>query len=203
MDLSMPVMDGIESTRRVAAELPGIRIIALSMFDSPDDVVELHQAGAALFLSKAGPAEDLIAAVRGHAVPGLVSMENQAKVRVLLADDHTMMRQVLASTLEHEADIEVVGEASNGLEVLDLCRTMRPDVVIMDLSMPIMDGIEATRRIATELPGIRVIALSMFDDPSDVVELHQAGAALFLSKSGPAEDLIAAVRGRTAPRREE
>jgi DNA-binding NarL/FixJ family response regulator len=125
--------------------------------------------------------------------------DGSKRIRVLLCDDDTNIRRALAGMLATEGDMEVVGEAANGLEALGLSRTLHPDAVVMDLSMPVMGGIEATRRIVGEFPGIWVIGLSMFDDPYHAAEMREAGARAFLSKTGPPEDLVAAIRNRAAP----
>lgn len=119
-----------------------------------------------------------------------------AAVRVLLADDDAGIRRTLTVIVAGAGDIEVVGEAANELEAFELCRRLRPDVVVMDLSMPVMDGIETTTRIAAELPEVRVIALSMYDDPYHAARMRKAGARAFLGKTGPPEELIAAIRNR-------
>ena len=124
------------------------------------------------------------------------------KIRVLVSDDDMRIRQALAGMLASEGDIEVVGEAANGLEALELCRTLHPDAVVMDLSMPVMSGVDATRRIVAEFPETRVIAHSMFDDPHHAAEMREAGALAFLSKTGPPEELLAAIRNRAMPARQ-
>jgi YesN/AraC family two-component response regulator len=83
---------------------------------------------------------------------------------VLFADDHKVMRQGLIRLISGQPDIEVAGEAANGKEAVELARQLRPDVILMDISMPVMDGIEATRRIKTEMPEVRIVGLSMFED---------------------------------------
>lgn len=116
-------------------------------------------------------------------------------LRVVLADDHGLMRRGLATLLDDEPDIAVVGEASSGREAVDLARTLRPDVVIMDVSMDDLDGIEATRLVRSELPEVKVVALSMFENRAVADEMLEAGAAIYLTKSGPLEQLLAAIRG--------
>jgi CheY-like chemotaxis protein len=120
----------------------------------------------------------------------------ERKIRVLLVDDHSVVRQALAHLLNEAADIEVVGEAPDGQTAIDLARELVPDVVTMDISMPGMNGIEATRRIHAEFPAVRVIGLSMFSEDERAEEMHRAGAAAYLTKSGPADALLAAIRGR-------
>ncbi len=116
------------------------------------------------------------------------------KIRVLLVDDHQILRQGLASMLMEEPDVALVGEAANGQEAIDLARRTRPHVVLMDITMPVLDGVEATRRIMAELPETRVIGLSMHDE-SDLAEaMRKAGAAAYLSKGGPFDVLMDAVR---------
>lgn len=115
-------------------------------------------------------------------------------IRVLLVDDHAMVRQGIASLLVDEGDLVVVGEAGNGAEAIEQARTLKPDVVLMDYSMPRMDGIEATRAIHEELPQIRVIGLSMYEEEDRAKAMIDAGANAFLSKGGTSEALVAAIR---------
>lgn len=122
-------------------------------------------------------------------------------VRVLLADDQALFREALATLLEVRPEIEVVGEAADGAEALDRVAELRPDVVLMDLHMPVLDGIAATRRLRVEQPGIRVLALTTFDDDEDVFAALRAGAVGYLLKdvSGDrlVEALLAAARGES------
>jgi PAS domain S-box-containing protein len=116
------------------------------------------------------------------------------QTRIVLADDHILMRQGLAGLLRLEPDFEVAGEASDGEAAVGLVRELRPDVVLMDVSMPGMDGIEATRIIHEEQPKVRVIGLSMFDANEKASAMREAGAVYYLAKSGPSEALIEAIR---------
>jgi PAS domain S-box-containing protein len=115
--------------------------------------------------------------------------------RVLFADDHHVMRQGLIKLVSGQSNIQVVGEAANGQEALDQSHHLRPDVVVMDVSMPEMDGVEATRRIKAELPEIRVIGLSMFDDEHISQTMREAGAEAFVSKTASAAELLNAILG--------
>jgi CheY-like chemotaxis protein len=117
------------------------------------------------------------------------------KIRVLLADDHQVMRRGLARLLQEELDIEVVGEADDGRTAVELARQTLPDVIVMDVSMPRMNGIEATRILSTDLPDIRVIGLSMYGEADRAQAMRDAGAVAYLNKCDPSEDLIAAIRG--------
>jgi len=121
-------------------------------------------------------------------------------IRLLVADDHPLVRSGLRSLLEGEADLEVVGEAGDGAEAVAKARALRPDVVLMDLRMPGLDGIEATRRLAG--PGVedpvKVLMVTMFDLDEDVVEAVRAGARGYLLKGSSAERLIEAVHAVAA-----
>lgn len=115
-------------------------------------------------------------------------------VRILLADDHRILREGLRSLLTQQADMLVVGEAADGEEAVALARELRPDLVIMDVVMSRVDGVEATRRIRAEVPGTRVIALSMHADRRFVSEMLRAGALGYLVKDSAFEELHQAVR---------
>jgi DNA-binding NarL/FixJ family response regulator len=116
-------------------------------------------------------------------------------IRVLLADDQALVRGGVRLILEAQPDITVVGEAGNGREAVALARTLRPDVVLMDIRMPVMDGIEATRRLVAEAdPGLRVLVLTTYDLDRYVYEALRAGASGFLLKTSPPRRLPAAVR---------
>jgi PAS domain S-box-containing protein len=117
-----------------------------------------------------------------------------ATVRVLIADDHRMMRDALASLLEKEPGFEVVGLAEDGVEAVRLAHEARPDVVLMDLSMPTMDGIEATRQIKADLPELKVIGLSVEAKDDKVSEMLAAGATSYVPKSSSPEELTEAIR---------
>ncbi len=145
-------------------------------------------------------ADDRFTALASPQAAGSESRSVRARLRVLLADDHEIVRQGLASLLSEEDTVEIVGEAANGREAVDLAGRLRPDVVIMDMSMPVMNGDEAARQIKKDLPQIRIIALSMWEEPAMRARMYQAGAESYVLKTAPAEDLLAAIRGeRQAP----
>ena len=114
-------------------------------------------------------------------------------VRVLLVDDQALFREALATLLATRDDIDVVGEAGNGDEALSRAAELIPDVVLMDLRMPVLDGVAATRRLRLELPGVRVIALTTFDDDEDVFAALRAGAVGYLLKDVSSARLVEAV----------
>lgn len=116
------------------------------------------------------------------------------KIRILLADDHAVVRQGFSRILAAHADMEVVGEAGNGREAIELAQELKPDVVVMDVSMPELNGIEATRRLMKASPRIRVLALSMHKDSVYVREILRAGAQGYLLKDASDDDLLTAVR---------
>ncbi len=118
----------------------------------------------------------------------------ERRLKVMLVDDHKIMRDGLLSILSEEPDLEIVAEASNGREAVTLASRLVPDVIIMDVSMPIMDGIEATRQIKSINPRIRIVGLSMFDDSSMSERMKEAGADKYLCKTGPPGELLAAIR---------
>ncbi len=115
------------------------------------------------------------------------------KVRVLLADDHKMFRHALRLILEDEPNVEIVGEAGDGQEMLALAHRVEPDVVCMDISMPLMDGIDATRRLLAIRPSVKVIGLSAYSDQYYVRQMMNAGAAGYITKAESAEEIMRAI----------
>jgi DNA-binding NarL/FixJ family response regulator len=116
------------------------------------------------------------------------------RIRILLADDHAVVRQGFKMILAEQPDMEISGEAANGREAVELAEKIKPDVVVMDVAMPELNGIEATRRLAASVPHTRVLALSMHKDSVYVREILRAGARGYLLKDSPAQDMLAAVR---------
>jgi len=121
-----------------------------------------------------------------------------AKTRVLVADDHTMIRQGLISILRAQDEFEVVGEAKDGNEAVEKALGSRPDVVVLDLSMPRLNGLEAARRIRKALPRTRILVLTMHDDEEYVLRTVRAGASGYVVKDGAASELVAAIRAVSA-----
>ena len=124
-----------------------------------------------------------------------------AKIRVLLADDHRLVRIGFRRLLDDEADMEVVGEANNGREAIDLAESLRPDVIVLDVAMPELDGLLAIPEIVRRSPGTKILILSMYDDPRYVFNAFQAGAHGYLLKNAVDVDLAEGVRAVAGGRR--
>jgi DNA-binding NarL/FixJ family response regulator len=116
-------------------------------------------------------------------------------IRVLLVDDQSLVRQGLRALLELEPDLQVVGEAENGQSAIALVETLQPDVVLMDIRMPMMDGVAATREIVRRFASTKILVLTTFDDDEYVSEALRHGASGYLLKDTPSEELAAAIRG--------
>jgi PAS domain S-box-containing protein len=168
----------------------------------------LELLGGSLSFEKAGgqgtcvklciPIQDVLAMEPATPVtlrpPGAVrSGRSRKKIRILLADDHRIVRQGFAALIRSDEDVEVVGEAADGAEVIELARLLLPDVVVMDVSMPKMNGIDATRWLMANLPRVRVIGLSMQEDEPVALAMREAGAVAFVTKDGPSAALMAAI----------
>jgi DNA-binding NarL/FixJ family response regulator len=121
-----------------------------------------------------------------------------SRIRVLIADDHTIVRQGLVGILKTSGDIEVVGEAADGAEAVDKAGKLRPDVVVLDVSMPHLNGLEAARRIHDSLPGTRILVLTMHDDEEYVLKMVRAGASGYLLKDSAASELLAGIHALKA-----
>lgn len=116
------------------------------------------------------------------------------KMKVLLAEDHTVVRQGLRALLAAEEDIDIVGEAENGRQAVQMVKRLEPDVVVMDIAMPVLNGLEATRQISRATPNTKVLVLSSYNDDEYVQQVTEAGAAGYLVKQSAANDLIKAIR---------
>jgi len=116
------------------------------------------------------------------------------KIRVLVVDDHTIVRDGISALLALAGDIEVVGEAINGNEALKMATKLQPDVVLMDIAMPIMGGLEATRRISKELPNTKVLVVTQHDDKEYVFPVIESGASGLISKAGASSELATGIR---------
>jgi len=114
-------------------------------------------------------------------------------LRIVLADDHEIMRQGLRVLLEKHSDMEVVGEANDGLKAIELAKELDPDVVVMDVNMPGVDGADATRRIVSEQPDIRIVALSMHSKKGFIIEMLKAGASGYVLKENAFSELVNAI----------
>ncbi len=121
-------------------------------------------------------------------------MNTSQTIRVMLVDDHNVVRSGLATFLRAYDDLELVGEAKNGLEALSLCHEKNPDVILMDLMMPEMDGIAATRAIVQDYPDIKIIAMTSFEEEELVQGVLAAGAISYLLKNVSSDELVAAIR---------
>lgn len=127
-------------------------------------------------------------------------MSDQEPIRVLIVDDHGMVRKGLMAYLKNRTDIQVIGEARNGLEAVNLCEQVQPKIILMDLLMPVMDGIDATRTIHEKWPHIQIIALTSFQEKELVQNALRAGAVGYLLKNITGDELVEAIRAACAGR---
>jgi DNA-binding NarL/FixJ family response regulator len=121
-------------------------------------------------------------------------MKQMRRIKVLIVDDHTLVRDGIRALLTLALDIEVVGEAANGKEAINMVKQLAPDVVLMDLAMPLMGGLDATRRIRKESPATRVLVLTQYDDSDYVIPAIEAGARGFVTKMSAFSELAAAIQ---------
>ncbi|HEY0603913.1 MAG TPA: response regulator transcription factor [Herpetosiphonaceae bacterium] len=119
-------------------------------------------------------------------------------IRVVLADDHSVVRKGVREFLEEEPDIDVIGEASDGLQAVELATELQPDVIVMDIKMPQLSGVDATRRIRSAAPKVRVLALTAYDDDPYIFGLLEAGASGYVLKTAESSELIRAIRAVAA-----
>jgi NarL family two-component system response regulator LiaR len=115
-------------------------------------------------------------------------------IKILIADDHPLLRESLHKTLSNQRDMKVVGEAGDGNEVIKMAEELKPDIIIMDIMMPTVNGIEASKQIKKDLPNIAILILTAYDDDNYVLGLLEAGAAGYLLKSARGQDIVNAIR---------
>jgi NarL family two-component system response regulator LiaR len=127
-------------------------------------------------------------------------MNSSSSIQVLLVDDHNVVRSGLAAFLGAYEDLNLAGEAKNGIEAVNFCHRQQPDVILMDLMMPVMDGISATRAILADYPEIKIIAMTSFDEANMVNEVLGAGAMSYLLKNITADELVKAIRDAVSGR---
>ena len=116
------------------------------------------------------------------------------KSRILIADDHSIYRDGLRTLIDHETDMEVVGVAENGKKAVEMARDLQPDLVLMDVKMPVMDGAKATSLILAEMPGMKILALSIYADDGFTAGMMSAGALGYVLKGGDSQELFLAIR---------
>ncbi len=117
-----------------------------------------------------------------------------SKIKVMLVDDHALFRQGMRALLQSSSDIEIVGEATNGKEAIEKVSQLSPEVVLMDIAMPVMGGVEATRRIRKDNPEIGVLVLTQYEDSEYILSMLKAGAKGYIAKTATATELVAAIR---------
>ncbi len=186
LDNDLPRMTGLEVLRHLQALGRQVAVILISALLDPETSAAAQALGVRACLQKPVGVPDLARYLAG--------VEARPRLRVLLADDHPVVRQGLAALLGTAPDFEVVGEASDGREAVDQTRALLPDVVLMDITMPRLDGIAATRAIKATCPGVCVIGLSVFDRNVQAQPMLEAGAVGYVSKTETAAVLFAVIR---------
>lgn len=210
MDINMPEMDGIEATTRITQAMPHVATIMVSVQSDSDYLRRSMVAGARGFLEKPVQLDQLYGTIRSvheqnraaqptqagdqTAVPPADTTDPSGPISIVLVDDIPETRSTMRKLLAFEPDFNVVGVARNGLEAIQIVDELRPDIVLMDIMMPEMDGIEATRRIAEAHPDVRVIMMTIQSDRDYMRRSMVAGARDYLVKPVKADELYATIR---------
>jgi diguanylate cyclase (GGDEF)-like protein len=187
------------SVRVGAAELPVTLSVGAALADPAEKGEDLlARADELMYLSKARGGNRVTLGIAGQSLSPAsaeAGSREDRRVRVLLVDDHQVVRQGLAALLKDVPDVRVVGLASNGAEALEQVERLEPDVVLMDVTMPVMDGVEATRLITQRRPGVRVVGLSALTETDLARRMTEAGAGAFVSKAASPREVLRAIRG--------
>ena len=186
LDNHMPRLTGLQVLERLQAAARETAVIFMSGLLDEQTCQTAQAFGARACLQKPIGLPDLARC--------LADLRARPRIRVLLADDHALVRRTLAGLLHAEPDLEVVGEVGDGQQAVAMARRLLPDVVLMDISMPGMDGLHATRAIKAACPTIQVIGLSAYDHTEQAQPMLDAGAVGYVSKTETAEALLAVIR---------
>ncbi len=186
LDQQLPQMSGLEVLRCLHALGRQVPVVLVSGTLDAETCATAQALGVRACLQKPIGWVDLERC--------LVPLQDRPRLRVLLADDHPVVRAGLAALLSAEADLAVVGQADDGQEAVEKACALLPDVVLMDVAMPVLDGIAATRRIRAACPTVQVIGLSMFDRSAEAQPMLDAGAVGYVSKTETAAALFAMLR---------
>lgn len=191
MDISLPRLDGLQATREIRRTFPATQVITLSQYEIPDVVKEARRAGAITHVPKALLWGRLIPALkRLAAMDG--GKPRVGPIRVLVTDDHDVVRKGVRTILS-AGHIEVCGEACNGSEAVGKALELQPDLIILDLTMPVMGGFEAAIELCKLLPGTPILFYSIYQGEALVKEARRIGARGFVSKNRVGETLLKAV----------
>ena len=192
MDISLPKLDGLQATREIRRTFPATQVITLSQYEIPDVVREARRAGAVTHVPKALLWARLLPALKNLAAKDSNQPKAEGTIRVLIADDHDVVRKGLQSILL-SGNIQVCGEAHNGNEAVGKALELQPDLVILDLTMPVMGGFEAAIELSRLLPEIPVLFYSIYEGESLINEAKRIGVRGFLSKNSVSEMVLRAV----------
>jgi len=195
MDMVMPKMNGLEATKQICQECKQVKVLVLTQYDNEQNVQAAYQAGALRVIPKKSAGSELIANIRA------ASREEQfkhpevaGKIKVLVADDHGLVREGIHALVNLQGDMLMIGEASDGREAIIKTHELLPDVVLMDIVMPGMNGLEATKQIRQECKQVKVLMLTQYGDEENIRTAYQAGAFGFIHKRSVGSELTAGIR---------
>ncbi len=186
LDNHMPRMTGLELLQHLRSCAPEVPVILMSGLLDAEMYESAQRLGARACLQKPIGLPDLKRC--------LAAVQSRPRLRLLLADDHPVVRQGLAALLRQEEDLEVLGEAADGKIAVEMACNLRPDVVLMDVNMPVMNGLEATRAIRAACPKVSIIGFSVHDRSLQAPPMMEAGAVGYVGKTEPIDVLLAMIR---------